>query len=45
MAEIICGVRECRFNDEGDCTAERVEIDTKLNAAGFQQICQTYEEE
>lgn len=44
MANIICGCYECKYWLDGECTADTIEIDETLTAAGFLQLCDTYDE-
>ena len=45
MAEIYrCSVADCKYNCNGDCEAESVEIEEVLTIAGFHPHCVTYEE-
>ena len=45
MADINCNVTDCVNYSCGECIAEHVEIECTLTAAGFLNICKSYEEE
>lgn len=41
MAEVYrCGVTDCKYNEDNECTADYIEIDEILTGSGFQ----TYDE-
>lgn len=45
MAEICrCGVTECKYNEDKECTAEYIYIEEELTASGFHPMCSNYEE-
>lgn len=39
-----CGVEDCKYNQDGECNADDVEINYISIASGFHPICDTYEE-
>lgn len=39
-----CGVDDCKYNQDGECNADDVEINYGITASGFHPMCDNYEE-
>ena len=39
-----CGVEDCQFWKDNECTRKYINIDYEITASGFYPICQSYEE-